>query len=36
MSTYSPGEFRALTWHDATPAFATGADSPRAYLERCL
>ncbi len=36
MPNYSPKEFRALTWHDATPAFATGTDSPRAYLERCL
>ncbi|WP_424812963.1 amidase [Roseococcus sp. YIM B11640] len=34
--SYSPKEFRALTWHDATPAFSSGADSPRAYLERCL
>jgi Asp-tRNA(Asn)/Glu-tRNA(Gln) amidotransferase A subunit family amidase len=36
MPNYSPKEFRALTWHDATPAFAKGSDSPRAYLERCL
>ena len=36
MPNYSPKKFRALTWHDATPAFTTGADSPRAYLERCL
>jgi Asp-tRNA(Asn)/Glu-tRNA(Gln) amidotransferase A subunit family amidase len=36
MLNYSPKEFRALTWYDATPAFTTGADSPRAYLERCL
>jgi Asp-tRNA(Asn)/Glu-tRNA(Gln) amidotransferase A subunit family amidase len=36
MPNYSPKEFRALTWYDATPAFSTGADSPRAYLERCL
>lgn len=36
MSPYSPRAFRALTWHDATPAFAGGTDSPRAYLERCL
>jgi Asp-tRNA(Asn)/Glu-tRNA(Gln) amidotransferase A subunit family amidase len=36
MSIYSPRAFRALTWHDATPAFAGGTDSPRAYLERCL
>ncbi|WP_232478882.1 amidase [Roseomonas rosulenta] len=25
-----------LTFHDATRAFADGADTPRAYLERCL
>ncbi|MBL6457385.1 amidase [Belnapia sp. T6] len=36
MPNYSPKDFRALTWHDATPAFASGTDSPRAYLERCL
>ena len=36
MPNYSPGKFRALTWHDGTPVFTTGADSPRAYLERCL
>ncbi len=33
---YSPATFRALTWHDATPRFAEGTDTPRAYLERCL
>ncbi|GGC39463.1 amidase [Siccirubricoccus deserti] len=33
---YRPDRFRALTWHDATPGFASGADTPRAYLERCL
>jgi len=36
MGSYRPESFQALTWHDATPAFATGADTPRAYLERCL
>jgi Asp-tRNA(Asn)/Glu-tRNA(Gln) amidotransferase A subunit family amidase len=36
MPNYSPKAFHALTWHDATPAFTTSADSPRAYLERCL
>ncbi|WP_043361282.1 amidase family protein [Belnapia sp. F-4-1] len=36
MQNYSPKDFRALTWHDATPAFAGGTDTPRAYLERCL
>ncbi len=33
---YSPSEFRALSFHDAVPAFKEGRDSPRAYLERCL
>ena len=33
---YDPHRFRALTWHDATPRFRDGADTPRAYLERCL
>ena len=36
MSAYSPKEFRALSFHDATPRFADGSDTPRAYLERCL
>lgn len=36
MTTYSPADFRALTFHDATPRFAAGSDTPRAYLERCL
>ena len=36
MTAYSPREFRAVTFHDATAAFADGTDSPRAYLERCL
>ena len=36
MGNYSPREFEALRWHDATPAFSTGRDTPRAYLERCL
>jgi Asp-tRNA(Asn)/Glu-tRNA(Gln) amidotransferase A subunit family amidase len=36
MGSYSPTEFQALRWHDATPAFSTGKDTPRAYLERCL
>ncbi|MBR0671484.1 amidase [Neoroseomonas soli] len=34
--SYSPRAFRALSFHDATGAFAAGSDSPRAYLERCL
>ena len=33
---YDPREFRALTFHDALPRFRDGADTPRAYLERCL
>ncbi len=33
---YDPLEFRGLTFHDATPAFREGSDTPRAYLERCL
>ena len=33
---YDPKSFRALTWFDATAAFADGSDSPRDYLERCL
>ncbi|MFC7472973.1 amidase [Dankookia sp. GCM10030260] len=36
MGTYAPGRFRALTWHDAAPAFRDGTDTPRAWLERCL
>ena len=33
---YDPKRFKAPTWHDATPAFADGSDTPRDYLERCL
>jgi Asp-tRNA(Asn)/Glu-tRNA(Gln) amidotransferase A subunit family amidase len=33
---YDPTRFKALTWFDATAAFADGSDTPRAYLERCL
>jgi Asp-tRNA(Asn)/Glu-tRNA(Gln) amidotransferase A subunit family amidase len=33
---YDPRTFNALTFHDATVRFRDGADSPRAYLERCL
>jgi Asp-tRNA(Asn)/Glu-tRNA(Gln) amidotransferase A subunit family amidase len=39
MSTnpsYDPRTFKALTFHDGTPRFREGADTPRAYLERCL
>lgn len=34
--SYDPRTFKALTFHDSTPRFREGADSPRAYLERCL
>jgi Asp-tRNA(Asn)/Glu-tRNA(Gln) amidotransferase A subunit family amidase len=33
---YSPRDFRGLTFHDAARRFTEGADTPRAYLERCL
>ena len=33
---YSPATFRALSFHDVTPRFREGEDTPRAYLERCL
>ncbi|MDB5373493.1 MAG: amidase, partial [Belnapia sp.] len=36
MGHYSPREFQALRWHDATPAFAAGTATPRGYLEACL
>jgi len=36
VTAYSPRDFKALTYFDATPRFADGADTPRAYLERCL
>ena len=35
-ATYDPRDFRALTFHDAVRRFRDGADTPRAYLERCL
>ena len=34
--SYDPREFKALTFHDSTPRFRDGSDTPRAYLERCL
>ena len=34
--SYDPCKFKALTFHDATPRFRDGSDTPRAYLERCL
>jgi len=36
MGTYDRARFRPLIWHDRAPAFRDGADTPRAYLERCL
>ena len=33
---YDPREFKALTFHDAIPAFRDGSDTPRAYLDRCI
>ena len=29
-------DYKPLTFHDATPRFADGSDTPRVYLERCL
>ena len=34
--SYDPRTCKALTFHDATPCFREGDDTPRAYLERCL
>lgn len=34
--TYDPREFKALTFHNVTPDFRNGSDTPSAYLERCL
>ncbi len=34
MTAYQ--NYKPLTFHDATPHFAAGSDTPRAYLERCL
>ena len=36
MGNYDPTSAPALRFHDAVAAFASGGDSPRAYLERCL
>lgn len=33
---YDPASHPTLTFHEATPAFASGKDTPRDYLERCL
>ena len=34
--SFDPRTFKALTFHDAVPRFREGADSPRAYFERCM
>src|SRR5689334_14609261 len=34
--SYDPRTFKALTFYDATQRFRDGADTPSAYLERCL
>lgn len=34
--SYDPRTFKGLTFHDAAARFREGADTPRAYLERCL
>lgn len=36
MPSYHPKTFAGLTWHGAVSGFRSGADTPRAYLERCL
>ena len=33
---YDPSAHRMLSFHDAVARFAAGADTPRAYLERCI
>ena len=33
---YDPQTFNGITFHDVTPAFADGSDTPIAYLERCM
>jgi Asp-tRNA(Asn)/Glu-tRNA(Gln) amidotransferase A subunit family amidase len=35
-ASYDPRKFKALIFHDITPSFRDGSDTPRAYLERCL
>ncbi len=34
--SYDPSTFDGLTFYEARDAFRDGADTPRAYLERCL
>jgi Asp-tRNA(Asn)/Glu-tRNA(Gln) amidotransferase A subunit family amidase len=36
QGAYAPQDFHGLTFHDAARRFAEGADTPRAFLERCL
>ena len=33
---YDPSTHRMLSFHDAAAKFRDGADTPRAYLERCI
>jgi Asp-tRNA(Asn)/Glu-tRNA(Gln) amidotransferase A subunit family amidase len=33
---YDPARHRMLSFHDAVKGFTDGADTPRAYLERCI
>ena len=33
---YDPSTHRMLNFHDAAAKFRAGADTPRAYLERCI
>jgi Asp-tRNA(Asn)/Glu-tRNA(Gln) amidotransferase A subunit family amidase len=34
--TYDPRNANLRSFHDAVPGFVEGADTPRAYLERCI
>jgi len=34
--SYDPRTFQALTFHNATPRFRDGSDTPRADLERAI
>ncbi len=36
LTVYDPATFEGLQFHRATDDFRRGADTPRAYLERCL
>ncbi len=35
-ASYDPRTFKGISFHDVTPRFRDGSDTPRAYLERCL